>query len=371
MKVALIHDYLREYGEAERVLRVLHQMYPDAPVYTAFIDHKRLGNAIAFFADWDLRTIPAQPLPGIVRYYQAFRAFLPYLWESLDLSAYDLVISSSGSYLSKSVLTRSETLHISYCHTPPRDLWETTQPTIVQPTNKRSWYQYWVDTRLRQYDFYASQRVDRFVTNSEVAAQRIRKFYRRSAAVIPPPVKVCGQGEAGDQYYLYVGNLTPCQQADLVVEACTRLDRPLWVIGTGSDAERLQRLASSQIRFLGEVADDDMAAIYAQTKALIFPRSDADFGFAAVEAMGYGIPVLASKQSGIRDVILNYRTGLLFEQSTVDDLCSAIAQFEGRRFSSQACIERAREFAEPVFIAKLEWFIAQAIDDHRTHPAPE
>ena len=363
MKVALVHDCLREYGEAEQVLRVLHQMYPDAPVYTAFVDRKRLGDAIAVFKDWDIRTAAAQHFPGIERYYQAFRPFLPYCWEAVDLSAYDLVLSSTGSYLSKSVLTRAETLHISYCHTPPRDLWDS-----PQTSGDRHWYQRWVETQLRQYDFYAAQRVDRFVTNSEVVARRIRKFYRRSAAVIPPPVKIRGSGEAGSDYYLCVGPLTQRYQVNLAVAACNQLDRPLWVVGSGSDQERLQHLAGKQICFLGDVREDAMAALYADAKAVIFPCQDADFGMVPVEAMGHGIPVIASALSGMREVILNDRTGLLFAQPTVDSLCNAIVQFEGRRFSSPACIERALEFAEPVFVSKLKWFIAQAIDDHKAYP---
>ncbi|MBC7971098.1 MAG: glycosyltransferase [Verrucomicrobia bacterium] len=365
MKVALVHDHLREYGEAERVLRVLHQMYPDAPVYTAFIDHKRLGDAIALFDNWDIRTAPSQQLPGISRHYQAFRTLLPYCWEALDLSEYDLVLSSSGQYFSKAVLTRAETLHVSYCHTPPRDLWDS------PPTRDRPWYQSWAETHLRQYDFCASQRVDRFVTNSEAAARRIRKCYRRSTAVIPPPVKIRGSGEAGNDYYLYVGQLTQSQQVELAIAACSQLDRPLWVIGSGSDRERLQQLAGAHVRFLDALPEEAMVDLYAQAKALIFPCQDADFGFVPVEAMGHGIPVIASALSGIREVILNDRTGLLFSQPTVESLCHAIMQFEGRRFSSQACIERAREFAEPVFISKLQWFIAQAIDDHNAHLGQE
>ncbi|XGV99071.1 MAG: glycosyltransferase [Leptolyngbya sp. BL-A-14] len=366
MKVALVHDYLRDYGEAERVLRVLHQMYPEAPVYTAFVDRQRLGESCSLFDGWDIRTAPSQQLPGIARYYQAWRTLLPYCWEAVDLSHYDLVLSSSGQYFSKAVLTRSETLHISYCHTPPRDLWD-----VSQKAHDRHWYQRWAETHLRQYDFYAAQRVDRFVTTSEMAARRIRKCYRRSTAVIPPPVKIRGSGEAGTDYYLYVGPLTQNQQVDLAIAACQQLDRPLWIVGSGDDRERLQQLAGSSIRFLGDMPEATMADLYAHAKALIFPCQDADFGFAPVEAMGYGVPVIASALSGIREVILNDRTGLLFPQPTVESLSKAIVQFEGRRFSSQACIERAREFAEPVFISKLEWFIAQALDDHNAHRTQE
>ncbi|MEB3337694.1 MAG: glycosyltransferase, partial [Leptolyngbyaceae bacterium] len=232
----------------------------------------------------------------------------------------------------------------------------------------RQWYTTWLNKNLRQYDFYAAQRVDRFVTNSQVVAKRMRKFYRRAVEVIPPPVTVQGRGEAGGQYYLYVGPLTRDQQVDLAVDACTQLNLPLWVVGAGNDMERLQRIAGPTIRFLGAVPEAERVQLYAQAKALLFPCSHADFAITPVEAMGAGIPVIASKLSGMREVILDYRTGLLFEEATVESLRGAIAKFESLRFSSQACIERAEEFAESVFASKLEWFIAQSLDDHRLVP---
>jgi glycosyltransferase involved in cell wall biosynthesis len=360
MKVVLVHDYLREYGDAERVLQVLHRMYPDAPVYTAFIDQRRLGKDFDRFSGWNIQTTWAEKLPAIDRYFSAYRSLLPYIWESLDLSGYDLVISSSGDYISKAILTVASTFHVCYCHTPPRTLWE---PAAHAP--RRSGYDTWVDSRLRQYDFYAAQRVDRFFTNSETVARRIRKFYRRSVEVIPPPVAIRADGQAGGKYYLYVGSLNQAQQVDLVVAACTRLERPLVVVGQGERASRLQQMAGESVRFLADVPDRELPVLYEDAKALIYPCSDADFGFAPVEAMGCGVPVIASGQSGIREVVLNYRTGLLFPEPTVESLCEAIVQFESLRFFPHACIQRAEEFAEPVFISKLEWAIAQAIDDHK------
>ncbi|QZZ20177.1 glycosyltransferase [Leptothermofonsia sichuanensis E412] len=366
MRVALVHDYLREYGNAERVLQVLHRMYPEAPVYTAFVDPRGLGATIDRFAGWDIRTTWAHRLPAIAHHYNTYRFLLPYFWESLDLSAYDLVISSSGNYLSKAVLTRADTLHVCYCHTPPRYLWE--PATHALP----SWYTPWIDSQLRQYDFHVAQRCDRFVANSARVARRIKKFYRCTAEVIPPPVSIQGEGQAGNQYYLYVGPLTRDQHVDLAVAACTRSDRPLWIVGTGSDAQRLQALAGKSIRFLGAVPDQNLTELYAHAKALLFLNPDADFGFPPVEAMGRGVPVIASAQSGIQEIVLNYRTGLLFAEPTVESLCETLSQFEGLRFFSHACIQRAEEFAESVFVAKLEWFITQAFDDHphHTHPSP-
>ncbi|MBW4518919.1 MAG: glycosyltransferase [Scytolyngbya sp. HA4215-MV1] len=362
MKVALVHDYLREYGDAERVLAALHRLYPQAPVYTAFVDLARLGTAAGQFADWEIRSTFAQHLPLITRNFRAYKSWLPYFWESLDLSEFDLVISSSGEYLSHAVLTGAETLHISYCHTPARDLWE---PAHAEAGNR--WLRLWRNTHLRHYDFYTTQRVDRFITNSQRVARRIKKFYGCTAEVIPPPIKIHGKGKAGEQYYLYVGQLERHQQVDLAIAACQQLARPLWVVGSGDEAERLKREAGDRIRFLGNVSESHLPELYADARALIFPATDADFGFSPIEAMGHGVPVIASAQSGIREIILNYRTGLLFSQPTVDSLCATITQFEGLRFSAYACIERAEEFSESVFMPKLKWFIAQAIDDHQQH----
>lgn len=363
MKVALVHDCLREYGDTERVLSVLHRIYPDAPIYTAFYD--RTHPDAARFAGWDIRTTWAQRLPGMVRHPERYRVLLPYFWESLNLSNYDLVISSASQYLSHVVLTRAETLHVCYCHTPARSLWE---PATYG--RSRNLVSAMVDSHLRQHDFNAAQRVDHFITNSQTTAKRIRKFYRRPVEVIPPPVKVHGDGEAGKQYYLYVGELHERQQVDQAIAACNLLNRPLWIVGRGADRDRLRQMAGPSIRFLEEVPEDEMAGIYAHARALIFPRPDADFGFSPVEAMGYGVPVIAFERSGIREVVLNYRTGLLYSEPTIDSLCDAIRQFEGLRFFPHACIQRAEEFAESVFVSRMEWFIAQVWDQHQANPTP-
>lgn len=363
IKVALVHDYLQDYGDAERVLQVIHRIYPHAPLYTAFVDYEALGTDFKRFDSWDIRTTWAQRIPRISDYHPSLRGLIPYFWETLDLSEFDLVISSSGSYLSKSVLTRSETLHVSYCHTPPRHLWEYARSRPYPAY--RQWYETWTDTRLRQYDFYSAQRVDRYIAPSPTVARRINKFYSRTAEVISPPVQVRGEGKAGDQYYLCISPLVRSRQVDLAVSACTQLGQPLWVVGKGSEMPRLQSMAGPTVRFLGEMPDEAMASLYADAKALIFPSESADFGREAVEAMGHGVPVIACQRSGLRDVVLDFRTGVLFQEATVENLCDAIAQFEGLRFSAIACIERAEEFAESVFVSKLEWFIAQALDTHR------
>ncbi|HIK19061.1 MAG TPA: glycosyltransferase [Leptolyngbyaceae cyanobacterium M33_DOE_097] len=361
MKVALVHDFLQTYGDAERLLAVLHQIYPQAPVFTAFIDRPSLGPDWAHFANWDLRPTWGQKLPAIARQPERYRPLLPYIWESVDLSGFDLVISSSAGFLSHAVLPSPSALHICYCHTPSRSLWEPNPYSTLTPR----WFDVWSGSRLRQYDFYAAQRLDRLFTNSETVAHRIKKFYRRTADVVPPPVKIAADGKAGERYYLYVGALTPNQQVDRVIQACNQMQRPLVVVGTGSEQSRLRQLAGETIQFVERPSEAELGQLYSNTRALIFPSADADFGFSPVEAMGRGIPVIACEQSGIREIVLNYRTGLLFAEPTVENLCQAIAQFEGLRFFSHACIQRAEEFAESVFVDRFKWLVAQALDEHR------
>jgi glycosyltransferase involved in cell wall biosynthesis len=363
IKVALVHEYLKDYGGAERVLEMLHWIFPDAPVFTAFVDKASLGIHAERFVGWDIRTTNAQNIPGIARHHHRLRWLGPYFWERVDLSEFDLVLSISSGYFSKAVLTRPETLHICYCNTPPRYLWGYTR------SNARNWlaacYESWVNTNLRQYDFYASQRIDRIISNSGEIAKRVAKFYGRQSEVIYPPVRVQGYGSAGEDYYLYVGRLTRPKQVELAVSACKRLNRPLWLVGSGSDQARLQSLAGPQVRFLGHIPDDRMAEIYAGAKALIFPCAYEDFGIVPVEAMGHGVPVIALRQGGVCETVVESQTGLFFNEPTVESLCQAMEDFETTSFNAQDCIARAHLFSEQTFVNRLRTYIDNALKLHR------
>ncbi len=390
LRVAIVHDRIQGYGNEERILAALHEIYPTAPIYLGWMDphlQKTLGLvnpfsraanpapksgsfSLARYAPYKrhdsysglpfqglnfLKTVPlhftaAQRFPRIQRHASAYRFLLPYVWEALDFSGYDLVISSSFTGFSHAIRTHPGTLHLCYCHSPSRSLWETSG-------------NFGLDLPLRQYDFYAAQRVDRFLTHSERVAKRIRHFYRRSADVIAPPVTVAGKGHAGERYYLYVGNLSRSLQVDALIQAFNQLQRPLQLVGSGSDEANLRSMAGNTISFLGSMAEVDLESVYANATAFVFPAFDADFAVEPVQAMGRGLPVIAYKGAGMGEVVLHYRTGLLFEDPSLDSLAAAIVEFERLRFFSQACIDRALEFAPTEFAAKIEWFVAQAWDE--------
>jgi glycosyltransferase involved in cell wall biosynthesis len=365
-KIALVHDYLHQSGEAERVLLGLHRLYPDAPIYTAFFDRAGLNTLAPGLTQQHDEPIPignihpsfAQTLPCIHHRPETYHLLLPYIWESFDLRAYDLVISSSHTYLSHAVLTGPHTLHVCYCHQPAPWLWGRS------PAQKTSKYQAWLHSRLRHYDFYAAQHVDRFVTNSERVARRIANVYRKSAEVISPPVTMAGNGCAGERHLLYLGPLAKQAQVDLLVQACSQINCPLQVIGTGPELTHLQAMAGPSIQFLGQPSPAELVPIYANAMGLIFPQLQVDFSSIPVEAMGRGLPVIAYQHSGMAEIVLHYRTGLLFQEPTVDSLAQTIEEFQKLRFFSQACLDRAKEFSEANFRMKFDWYVTQALDDY-------
>lgn len=378
LRVAIVHDRLVGYGAEERILAALHEIYPTAPVHLGWID-PQLGRVLGLKQRWMGRGFPGASLPldpadyqalqflnqvpvyvstaqrfwGIEKEPERYRFWMPYCWDQFDFRDYDLVISSSFFNFSHGVRVPASTLHLCYCHTPYRPLWESRSHGLASL----------LEVHLRQYDFYAAQRVDRFLTTSERSARRIYQFYRRSAEVMPPPVQMVGAGHAGERYYLYVGSLSRSLQVDRLIQVFNALKRPLQLVGSGPDEARLRALAGNTISFLGTAANLDWEQVYANAMAFVQPAWDIDFDLAAVQAMGRGLPVIAYQGTGLKEVVLHYRTGILFEEPTEDALAGAILEFEKLRFFSQACIDRAQEFSPSIFRSKLEWFIAQAWDE--------
>src|SRR5258707_2430988 len=336
MKVALVHDYLNQMGGAERVVLAFHEIFPDAPIYTSIYDPKRVDAA---FREMDIRTSFMQKLPLVKKHHQPFLPFYPFAMERLDLRGYDLVLSSSSAF-GKGVITRPETMHICYCHTPMRWCWNYDEYVEREQLGRisRSILPFLI-TGLRVWDQTSAMRVDDFIANSPVVAERIQKYYRRDAVVIPPPVEAerfpFQPGIELEDYFLIVSRLIPYKRIDLAIEACNQLQLPLVIIGGGRDLERLKRMAGSTIRFLGKLSDEEVLHYYTHCRAFIFPGEE-DFGITPLEAQACGRPVIAYGAAGALATIVDGITGVFFREQTVERLTTVLASFNERMFNPSA-----------------------------------
>ena len=378
LKVALVHDFLREHGGAERVLEVLHEIFPDAPVYTAYVNLDKMGENGKRFISWDIRPSWFQKFPFANRLLSPFRIFGPMMFESFDLSEYDLVISSSSAtHLAKSVITKPETLHISYIHTPPRFLYGYTTSFNYK---KRWWTRIggeMINHVMRIYDFEVSQRPDILIANSRNVQERIKKFYRRDSVVIYPPVgikkgteyRVQGTGK----YYLSVGRLVRGKGIDVVVEACGKLGLSLKVVGTGPEYENIKYQISNikyqNIELLGQVSDDDLPKLYAGAKATIVASEDEDFGIVPIESQAYGTPVIAPASGGFLETVEERKTGLLYGgpgMVTAESLVEALQKFDGMSFESEDLRKNAEKFSKDRFKKEILTLIGQNLKWYNT-----
>ena len=357
MKVAIVHDYLNQMGGAERVVLALHELFPDAPIYTSIYDPERVDPA---FKNIDVRTSFMQKLPMVTRHHQPYLPFYPFAMEKLDLRGYDLILSSSSAF-AKGVITRPETLHICYCHTPMRWCWNYEEYVEREQLGKvaRTLLPFLI-TGLRLWDQTTASRVDHFIANSPVIVDRIRKYYRREAIFIPPPVEVkrfpFDPATQPEDYFLVLSRLIPYKRIDLAIEACNRLQLPLVVIGKGRDAERLKKLAGPTIHFMGGLSDQEVTHYISHCRAFLFPGEE-DFGITPLEAQAAGRPVIAYGAGGALASVIEGVTGTFFREQTVESLTAALASFDERRFNPVAIRNHALEFDTPRFQRRILQFI--------------
>ncbi|MBI2086244.1 glycosyltransferase [Candidatus Daviesbacteria bacterium] len=374
MKVALAHDYLREYGGAERVLEALHDIFPDAPVYTAYYNSASLGENGKRFSPpaggWDIKTSWFQKFPFANKLLSPFRLFAPMMFESFDLGEFDLVISSSSAaYLAKAVITKPETLHISYIHTPPRFLYGYVTSFNYKKNPITKVLGEIANHFLRIYDFEVSQRPDILVANSKNIQKRIKKFYRRDSVVIYPPVDVKAishqssairQSESrrlkADSYYLVLSRLVRGKGVEVIVEACGRLGLPLKVAGVGPELDNLKRLSTNYqlqtTNFLGWVSDEERVTLLQNAKALIVAAEDEDFGITSIEAQAAGTPVIAPASGGFLETVEDGKTGLLYGgpgMVNADNLVEALQEFSDLKLNSEDCRKNAEKFSKERF----------------------
>jgi len=358
MRVALVHDYLNQYGGAERVLEAFCEIWPRAPIFTLVYDEKSTGRA---FAGRVIRTSFLQKIPLARFHHRPFLMLMPWAIEQFDFSKYDLVISDTASF-AKGVITRPETLHLCYCHTPTRYLWDDSQKYIEEfnyPPPLKKIIPLFLNY-LRLWDEAAAERPQKYLANSFFVASRIRKYYQKSAEVIYPPVKT-GQffmtPDIGD-YFLTVARFLSYKKVDLAVETFNALGWKLKIIGDGPEKKRLQKLARKNIEFLGLVDEKKLAWHYAHCRALIFPQEE-DFGITALEAMSSGRPVIAFQSGGALEILKEGETGIFFEKQTVRHLVAALEKFSRMEFNPQLIRQHALAFDQEIFKQKIKNFVEQ------------
>jgi len=371
MKVALVHDYIKEYGGAERVLEALHELYPNAPVFTSVYLPKFLGPHAERFKDWDIRTSSLQHLPFIDKLISPTRLLSANLFKRFDLSGFDVVIvSATGAYF-PNALSKKSAKQICYCHTPPRYLYGYATAREWKKNKLLNVVGELVNHFLRMVDVEVSRQVDYYIANSQEVAGRIEKFYRRDSTVIYPPIDV-EQAKSSTQsdkksvdYYVAGGRLARPKHIDLIIKACQELKVPLKVFGKGfaGHEEELQALAKGKTEFVGEVSDEEKWELLKNAKAYLFASEDEDFGILPVEAMAVGTPVIAYKSGGVQETVIDGKTGLFFEELTIESLMKAIKQFEKLKFDSKESIKQAGKFGKERFQKEIKAFVEKVLQE--------
>lgn len=365
MKVALVHDYLNEFGGAERVLQVLSEIYPGAPIYTAF--YRRGSAAYEEFKDRQIITSWAQSVPLFAKkLHSPLRFLAPQIWNSLDLSGFDVVVSSASWYITKGLRKGRQAIEICYCHTPPRYLYGYETSLNWRKYRAMRAYAGVVNKGLRQYDFEAAQRVDWFVANSKNVQARIRKFYRREATVVYPPVEIkrsSAQALKRSNYFLVLSRLVGGKGLTMAVEAANQLRIPLKVAGVGGGYGRAEQtikaMAGPTVEFLGFVPDEKLAELYGGAKAFLALAQDEDFGITPLEAMMAGTPVVAYGNGGYLETVLDGKTGILFKEYSVAGLVEAIKKIQDSRFKILDIRNQAQKFSKERFVKDMSQFVEE------------
>jgi len=361
-KVAIVCDWLTSIGGAERVVLALHEMFPDAPIYTSQYDPKQID----WFKGADIRTTWLQKLPK----NNTFRKFLPVLrrfaFQGLDLRKYDLVISSSGAEAKSVKKLKPGATHICYCHSPTHYYWSRYDEYIKEPgfgvlnPLARLGLKLLVGP-MRKWDKKAAQRPNYLIANSSHIQKMIKKYYGRESVIVHPPVDVDRfqtpslRAHAPRDGFVVAGRMTPYKKINLAVAACTNLNLPLVVVGDGPMYTQIKNIAGSSIKFVGAITDADMPRYFSGAKGLIFTGLE-DFGIIPIEAMAAGTPVIAYKAGGALDYITP-KTGTFFENQTVESLKKALQQFDANKFKTKDLATQATRFSKQNFKNNMKGFI--------------
>lgn len=372
MKIALVHDYIKEYGGAERVLTALHEIFPDAPLYTSVYLPEYLGPHKDKFKGWDIRTSFLQKIPFKAKLISPFRIISPLFFENINLTEYDVVIvSATGAYFPNLLMTRPDAMHICYCHTPPRYLYG--YPTARKWSENKfiRLLSELFNSSLRITDFVSSKRPDYFIVNSEETRGRVKKFYRRDSTLIYPPVELVDETSSKaktqsvklrnktNKYFVTGGRLARAKRVDLLIKACNKLKVPLKIFGRSFAGyeEELKAISGPTIEFIGEVTDKETISLYQDAKAFLFAGEAEDFGIMPVEAQACGTPVIGPNFAGVKETVVNGSTGVLFGSYDVESVVSAINKLNTLSIKPEDCIENAKRFSKNRFQKEILDFI--------------
>ncbi len=350
MKLAIVHDWIVTIGGAERVLQQLHRLWPTAPIYTLFYRkstvQKLLPTATIIASD-------LQKIPLIHRHYPLLAPLMPSTIEAIDVSQYDTVISSSVIF-SKGIIVRPDTRHICYCYSPTRMLWDRSESYERNGFMSRAYRHF-----LRSWDHAAGQRPDQLLAISQTTAARIKKYYRRSSIVIPPPTRLPGVANTRNvpqgEFYLIVARMVPHKTLDLVLDAFAKLRYQLVIVGDGPLRTRLARRAGPNITFTGWVSDEILDGLYAMCRAVIVPNEE-DWGLTAVEAMLHGKPVLALRRGGATESILEGITGEFFDDPIPEALADGMKRIRSAitSYDPVAITAHASQYGEEQFRQRMQ-----------------
>lgn len=367
MRVAIVHPWFIMSGGGERVIDVMAEMYPEADFFALMKSKKDLSKVMQ---GRKIQSTFLDRLPGAQRYYQHVMPLYPFATQSLDVSGYDVIISSGGP-AAKGVIVDQDAVHVHYCHSPVRFLWDQYSawrkklPSPIRPFFTAA------TTFVREWDYNSAQRVDAFVANSNYIARRIQTYYRRNSVTIYPPVDISrGYLETRrDDYYLSVGRLVPVKQTELLIDACSTLKRRLVVVGEGPEERKLKAMAGATVEMLGRVDEPTLRSLYARARAFVFAADD-DFGIAPVEAQSFGIPVIAYGKGGSLETVIGDDSGLkpsgtFFYQQTPESLRKAILHFEANedRFDPQHIRRHSEAFSTEVFSRKMLSFVQETYEN--------
>lgn len=348
MKIAFVHEYLNQFGGAERMLQVLCALYPRAPIYTLLYDRDATGGV---FDGRVIKTSFLQNLPFTKKHHRVFPLLMPLAIEQFDFSDYDMVFSVSASF-AKGIITKPHTKHICYCLTPPRFLWDNSQKFVEEfgyPKLVKKFLPPFI-TYLRIWDKEASLRVDEFWSISDFIQGRIKKYYSKNSRVIYPPVNV-GKFHVSDKisdYFFMAGRLVSYKRFDIAIKVFNQNGLSLKIVGTGPELNKLKKIANQNIEFLGLVSDEKLAKLYSNAQACIFPQEE-DFGIVPLESMASGRPVIAYRAGGALETIIENKTGVFFDEQNPQSLQVAIEKFYNLNFKLEDCRKQAEKFDVGIF----------------------